>query len=196
MRDDPAPVGTRRYAWPVTDTRTGPRVRLRDVTVADADLFDELRRREKSDGGFNDFGIEPEPVDRRQLANGPLSSEHRGVLLVERVGDGRVIGTVAWHLARYGPSPGSNAWNVGIDLVPEARGRGFGTEAQRLLAEYLFETTSVNRVEASTDVDNVAEQRSLEKAGFTREGVNRGAQFRADAYHDLVLYSKLRSDPR
>jgi RimJ/RimL family protein N-acetyltransferase len=44
-------------------------------------------------------------------------------------------------------------------------------------------------------VSNVAEQRALEKAGFTREGVNRQAQFRAGAYHDLVLYARLRSDP-
>lgn len=60
----------------------------------------------------------------------------------------------------------------------------------------LFETTSLHRVEASTDVDNLAEQRSLEKAGFTREGVNRQAQFRGGTYHDLVLFARLRSDPR
>jgi len=85
---------------------------------------------------------------------------------------------------------------LGIELLPEARGRGIGTEAQRVLANWLFDTTSVNRIEASTDVENVAEARALEKAGFTREGVNRGAQYRAGAYHDLVLYARLRSDPR
>jgi RimJ/RimL family protein N-acetyltransferase len=53
-----------------------------------------------------------------------------------------------------------------------------------------------NRVEASTDIENAAEARALEKAGFRREGVVRGAQFRAGAYHDLVLFGKLRSDPR
>jgi RimJ/RimL family protein N-acetyltransferase len=85
---------------------------------------------------------------------------------------------------------------VGIELLPEARGQGFGAEAQRALADWLFETTSVNRVQAETDIENLAEARSLEKAGFTRDGVLRGAQFRAGAYHDLVVYSRLRSDPR
>ena len=84
---------------------------------------------------------------------------------------------------------------IGIDLQPEGRGQGLGTEAQRILAEWLFETTPVNRVEASTDVENLAEARSLEKAGFRREGIKRGAQFRAGAYHDLVMYSRLRNDP-
>jgi aminoglycoside 6'-N-acetyltransferase len=50
------------------------------------------------------------------------------------------------------------------------------------------------RVEAQTDVTNLAEQRALEKAGFTREGVLRKAQWRGGAYHDLVVYSKLRGE--
>jgi RimJ/RimL family protein N-acetyltransferase len=43
-------------------------------------------------------------------------------------------------------------------------------------------------------VQNLAEQRSLEKAGYRREGIQRGAQYRAAAYHDLVTYSRLRGD--
>ena len=41
---------------------------------------------------------------------------------------------------------------------------------------------------------NVAEQRALDKAGFTREGVLRHAQWRAGAFHDVVLFSRLRGD--
>ena len=73
------------------------------------------------------------------------------------------------------------------------RGHGFGSLAQRLLVDYLFATTSVNRIEASTDVDNLAEQRALEKAGFVREGVLRGAQYRASAWHDLAIYAVVRN---
>ena len=50
------------------------------------------------------------------------------------------------------------------------------------------------RVEASTDITNLAEQRALEKAGFTREGVLRKAQWRAGDWHDLVVYSLLRGE--
>jgi RimJ/RimL family protein N-acetyltransferase len=52
----------------------------------------------------------------------------------------------------------------------------------------------VHRVQASTDVLNVAEQRALERAGFQREGVLRGAQWRRGAFHDLVSYARLRTD--
>jgi RimJ/RimL family protein N-acetyltransferase len=179
----------------VVEQRRGPAIRLREVTLADADQLDAMGGRERTDGGFNDFGLPPRLVDRDALARGPLRDDQKGTMLVERIEDATVVGAIGWRRVRYGPNPESDAWMIGIELEPEARGRGYGTEAQRLAADYLFETTDLHRVEASTDVDNLAEQRSLEKAGFTREGVTRGAQFRAGAYHDLVMYARLREDP-
>ncbi len=106
----------------------------------------------------------------------------------------------SWHvhghrrveLARHTPPAGS--LDVGILLVPEHRGRGVGTEAQRLLADYLFSTTAANRLEATTEVDNVAEQRALEKAGFTKEGLLRGCGFVRGEWRDGYVYGRLRSD--
>jgi RimJ/RimL family protein N-acetyltransferase len=173
----------------------GVTVCLREVVLDDADLLDAWSADPVARGEFNDFGLPPNPVDREALAKGPLRTERNSELIVERLGDGQAIGTVTWHEERYGPNDESAAWNFGISLVPEARGKGYGTEAQRLLAEYLFATTPLDRVEASTDVENTAEQRSLEKAGFIREAVLRGVQFRAGARHDLVNYARLRTDP-
>jgi RimJ/RimL family protein N-acetyltransferase len=83
---------------------------------------------------------------------------------------------------------------IGIWLAPSARGRGLGRSAQRELAELFFRHTTVSRVEAHTDVENLAEQRALEAAGFKREGTIRGAQWRDGAYRDGYLYSIVRSD--
>lgn len=173
----------------------GALVCLRDVTLDDADLLDTWSADPLVRGAFNDFGLPPKLVDRAALAKGPFRNERNGELIVERLEDGRRLGTVSWHAERYGPNDGSAAWNIGISLIAEGRGKGYGTEAQRLLADYLFATTPVDRVEASTDVENLAEQRSLEKGGFIREGVLRGVQFRAGARHDLVNYARLRTDP-
>ena len=167
------------------------RVRLRDVTLADADRLDAWSA---DPAEFNDFGGPRGPVDREALALGPLRNERNGVLIIEVVDDGRPIGTVSWHRVGYGPAGASDAFNIGVELVPDERGHGFGVEAQAMVARYLFENTAVNRVEAQTDIDNIAEQRALEKAGFVREGVLRGTQFRAGAYHDLVSYSVLRAE--
>jgi RimJ/RimL family protein N-acetyltransferase len=102
---------------------------------------------------------------------------------------GALLGEVTWHAVDYG-TLGCAAWTIGIMLIPEARGRGVGTVAQRLLAEHLFASTELDRVEAVTDVDNAAERRALEKAGFRFDGMIRGGGRR----RDLVLYGMVRAD--
>jgi RimJ/RimL family protein N-acetyltransferase len=64
-----------------------------------------------------------------------------------------------------------------------------------LLADHLFWTTLANRTEAGTDLENIIEQRALEKAGFQREGISRGAGYFEGQFRDGVTYSRLRSDP-
>ena len=115
-------------------------------------------------GPFNDFGDAPSPVDREALAKGPFRNERNGELIVERLEDGPPVGSSAGTSSRYGPNVGSGAWNIGISLIPIARGHGYGAEAQRLVADYLFATTPVDRVEASTDVENAG------RAALPREG--------------------------
>jgi len=177
----------------MAETPVGTLVRLLDVTPADAPLLERLHGNQA--GGFNDLGQDRGPLPAEAWTDGRLRGERRGEFFVERRADRAIVGTISYHRVSYGPGERSGAWMIGIDLQPEGRGQGLGTEAQRILADWLFATTPVNRVEASTDVENLAEARALEKAGFTREGINRGAQFRAGAYHDLVMYSRLRDDP-
>jgi RimJ/RimL family protein N-acetyltransferase len=109
-------------------------------------------------------------------------------------GHDQPVGTVTWHQVLHGPNVGSVALDIGIGIRPEHRGRGHGSRAQRMVTEYLFRTFPVHRVQASTDVTNLAEQRALERAGFVREGTLRGAQWRSGTWHDLVSYARLRDD--
>lgn len=138
--------------------------------------------------GAGDFSVD---VDNRPRVSGPARTSLLSVL-DEHTGE--LLGGVSWHAVDYGGTVSCSAWNIGIGLLPEARGKGHGTLAQRLLVEHLFATTELDRIEASTDVENVAEQRALEKAGFQREGVLRGAQLRGGVRRDLVHYGLVRSD--
>lgn len=130
--------------------------------------------------------------NRRYAENGLLSVDH-GNLVVAL--DEAAIGDIGWYAVHNGPPAVARALNIGIELLPEHRGHGYGTIAQRLIADHLFSTTTVERLEASTDVDNIAEQHALTNAGFTREGRLRHAWFRAGAWRDTILYSRLRDDP-
>lgn len=123
-----------------------------------------------------------------------LHAARIGRLIVVRNRDRLPIGHVTWHQVHYGPNPESAAWNIGINLVSEARYQGCGSEAQRLLARHLLATTALNRAEAVTDVENAAELGALARAGFTREGVLRSAHYRAASWHDVVICSVVRGE--
>ena len=166
--------------------------RLRAVSEHDVVQLDAWASDPAAGSEFSDFGLPPRS-HAELLARAGLETGY-GFLVVE-VG-GHLAGSVSWHAVGYGPNPQSRAWNIGIELHPDFRGQGFGTQAQKLLVGMLFATTDAERVEASTDVTNLAEQRCLEKAGFTCEGILRAAQWRRGVWHDLVSYSRLRSDPR
>ena len=128
-----------------------------------------------------------------RLARDELITEHSGHLAIETAG-GELAGSVSWLVRDNGPPPNGRCWMIGIHVLPEHRGHGIGTAAQRQLVQYLFQHTPAVRVEAGTEVDNVAERTALERAGFRHEGTLRQACFRDGRWRDMTVYSVLRSD--
>ncbi|WP_283136729.1 GNAT family N-acetyltransferase [Rhizohabitans arisaemae] len=166
-------------------------VTLRPVRDEDLAIFErELYPRQASELQW--FGHRAVAGERRAFAETGLLGDDGGVMTI-CAGD-RVAGRIQWWKTSWGPPATSWCWTFGITVGPGHRGHGVGTEAQRQLAAYLFAHTRAHRIEASTDVLNHAEQRALEKAGFRREGVLRGAQWRGGAWHDQILYAILRTD--
>ena len=74
------------------------------------------------------------------------------------------------------------------------RGKGYGSDAARVLLRYAFEHLDLYRVSAATSACNVAGQRSLEKCGFIREGCERRAVYVAGRRWDRLTYGLLRED--
>jgi [ribosomal protein S5]-alanine N-acetyltransferase len=128
---------------------------------------------------------------RRWELDGYLGDDD--ALLVVARDDGTFAGIVAWSWVRTSGPPG--CLQIGILLLPDHRGCGVGTAAQRLLADYLFDHTTAHRLEATTGVDNLAEQRALEHAGFIREGLLRGRGWLNGEWRDGYIYARLRTDP-
>jgi RimJ/RimL family protein N-acetyltransferase len=166
-------------------------VRLRPVAEEDLEPLERMFADPDAIGHFNWSGFQDPWRWRRQWEENGLLGGDRWVLMVETP-SGERAGFVSWR--PYAPGSPYFCWEIGISLWPQARGHGYGTEAQRQLARYLFAHTTVNRIQAGTAADNFAEQRALEKAGFTREGLLRGLAFRDGQYHDEVIYGILRSE--
>lgn len=162
-----------------------PVVRLREILDDDKEFLSGLSTPE-AEGEWNTFD---DPPDER------LDGSHYGggARIVELL-DGTRVGLVSWIQIPHGPNRRSLAWNIGITVPLTHRGHGFGAAAQRAIADELLAISDASRVMAETDVRNIAEQRSLERAGFTREGIARAAQWRNGLWHDCVIYSRVRSD--
>lgn len=165
-------------------------IRLRPVTEPDLDTLDEMFADPAEIGEFNWGGFTDTGSWRRRFAENRLVADDKSVLMIEA--ESATAGFVSWHKMQTGHSV--HVFQFGISLLSGARGRGLGTAAQLLLARYLFAHSPVNRIQATTEAGNIAEQRSLEKAGFVREAVLKEHTYRDGAWRDEVLYRMLRSE--
>jgi [ribosomal protein S5]-alanine N-acetyltransferase len=170
----------------------GDGVRLRAFVAADLDFLDRLNTDPEALGYFEYGEIVAAQTRRKRWEADGLVSAESTVLAIE-LDDGTVGGLVSFRPQHRGGSPGVRT-EIGAALLPEHRGRGLGTEAQRVLIRFLFGYTTVHRLEAITNSANLAEQRCLQKLGFSRDGVLREEVFQHGRYQDNVLYSLLRHE--
>lgn len=165
-------------------------IRLRPVDEADLAVLDECFASAEKLGEFNWNGFGDPTVWRRRHKENGLLADDKSVLMIAL--DKATLGFISW--GRIPTGSNCHCVEFGITLWPEERGKGHGTTAQLILARYLFARSPINRIQAFTEFDNLAEQRSLEKAGFVREAVLKGLTFRAGEWRDEVLYRMLRAE--
>jgi RimJ/RimL family protein N-acetyltransferase len=167
-------------------------VLLRPVDEADLDIFEAAFQSEAGASEFQWFGFTPTHALREAFSTRGLLGGPDNMLSV--VADDQLAGRVEWLERRWGRRDTSSCWEIAVGLLPESRGQGIGTTAQRQLVDYLFTHTRVERIQATTDPANLAELRCLDKIGFAAEGVVRRAQWRGGQWHDQVLLSLLRGE--
>jgi RimJ/RimL family protein N-acetyltransferase len=80
-------------------------------------------------------------------------------------------------------------------LDRRVRGRGIAVEALNLVTEWAFRDHGIVRVQLVTHLDNERSQRVAERCGFRREGVLRAWEPIKDEQPDVVMWSRLLSDP-
>jgi RimJ/RimL family protein N-acetyltransferase len=170
----------------------GPTVRLRPLAPADYPLLFGWYNDPEVVAPFDRFSVdtlesftqsvETAPADPRSLA--PR-------FVVERRDVPGAIGFVG-HYEAHPVLEYVDVWYVLGDRAQ--RGKGYGKEAVRLLVDHLFDTTSVERVGATCDVDNAPSYRLLEALGFRREGTMRSALFHHGKWHDVFFYGRLREE--
>lgn len=82
--------------------------------------------------------------------------------------------------------------NLGYWIRTSAAGHGIAPEAVRLVTDYMFKETTLNRLEIVCAVGNVRSQKVAEKVGAQREGILRNRVMLPAGPSDAVMYSLLR----
>lgn len=76
----------------------------------------------------------------------------------------------------------------------DCRGKGYGTEATRLMLNYAFTTLGLHSVLLETDSYNLAGQRAYAKAGFREFGRRRECQLLNGMLYDVVYMESLATE--
>jgi RimJ/RimL family protein N-acetyltransferase len=73
-------------------------------------------------------------------------------------------------------------------------GKGYGTEATRLITRYAFESLNFHRVWLHVYDFNLRGIAIYEKVGYKKEGVLRQHTYREGRYHDVITMAITRPD--
>jgi ribosomal-protein-alanine N-acetyltransferase len=102
-----------------------------------------------------------------------------------------LVGSIGANFARARPGE----CEIGYWVARPARGRGLARRAIVLLAEHVFTTWAVRRIELPIEPDNLASRRAAEGAGAGFEGVRRAGGRRFDGeVCDVAIYAFIPTD--
>ncbi|WP_315120606.1 GNAT family protein [uncultured Clostridium sp.] len=73
-------------------------------------------------------------------------------------------------------------------------GKGYGTDAIRILVKFIFEQMNLNKIKLNVFSFNERAMKSYKKCGFKVEGVLRQELYRDGKYYDDILMGVLRED--
>lgn len=134
------------------------------------------------------------PLSEQQLAK-RLDPDQRDANWIEfhlrTVKDDKLIGFVALHTIEWNNATAMLSMGIG---EPAYRGKGFGTEALRLVLNYAFAELNLFRVGLDVIATNDRAVHVYEKLGFQREGIMRRAVHREGRRHDVLHMGLLRDE--
>lgn len=103
-------------------------------------------------------------------------------------GNDKIIGIIG----HYRIQPENHRAEIGYMSLPEYYGKGFITEAIKVVVEYGFEQMNLHSIEAVIDPENKPSERVLQKNGFVKEAHILENELWEGKFWDTVIYSLLK----
>ena len=170
----------------------GEKVLLRPITADDAEsmysaLFDEESMRLTGTQGT--FTLEQVQAHCTRIAN--ADDRYDYAITLPEDPDATYIGEVVLNQL----DEDNNSANFRIALANSTHfGKGYGSEATKLLIDFGFEQLNLHRIELEVYDFNPRAQRVYEKVGFVVEGIRRDVLLWDGKYQSGILMAMLRSD--
>ena len=136
--------------------------------------------------------VRPLSVEEATLRLNPEEADPNKVEFhIRTLADDRLIGFVALHSIEWNNSAGLLAVGIG---EPQYRGKGYGTDALRLILRYAFRELNLFRIGLDVIATNARAIHTYERLGFQHEGRMRGAVLRDGLRADRILMGILRDE--
>ncbi|MDX6451805.1 MAG: hypothetical protein QOH16_1854 [Gaiellaceae bacterium] len=130
-----------------------------------------------------------DPTGELSTLEAELAADRMLVLTIADPDDDRYLGAIV--LMRREADTGELAYVV----APEARGRGLAPRALRVVGEWAFAELGMQRLQLRIEPENEVSHAVALRAGYTREGTLRSAFVVRGRRADVVMYSRLPTDP-
>lgn len=174
---------------------TGERMVVRDYTPGDLDGLHRWMG-DPEVTHYLDFGAKCLEESLQQLATAigeqRKAARDKYYLAIELRETGQIIGGVGLEIQAF--ADGGGLGDIGWMMQKESWGKGYATEAARLLLDYGFRTIRLHRITAWCVAENKASERVMQKCGMTREGTLRRHSFRAGQWRDRLVYAIMREE--
>jgi len=165
----------------------GKNVKLRVVEKEDLPLIAEWLNNLEFGGQYFSPIQRTKTEMEKTFENNPFEYKQ---FIIEKKDGTKIGGIVHFNVL----TPMGKIQEMGYALIPSERGKGYCTEAAKIMVDYLFLSKDIACIQATTDIGNVASQKVLEKAGFQKEGIMRKRTFRNGEWRDTVVFSILREE--
>ncbi|MCG8569290.1 MAG: GNAT family N-acetyltransferase [Spirochaetes bacterium] len=168
----------------------GNKLILRTIKESDVKELHELSNDISARGDFFPVGLSSEIGFQNLYKENGFWGDNMGAMVICNMNQ-EIVGEIAYFKGvRY-----DTGYEIGYRIFKdEDKGKGYCTEALKLMTAYLFELKNIQRLEVCFDKGNIGSLKVAEKCGYKYEGTKRNGVFIKGKYCDLEIYSIIRDE--